>query len=543
MLEGIVKRLDDATPPKEAAALGAKETFIAVLASATTNTVVLFPLAIMGGTVGMFIKPLALTMVIVTLVSLFISFTLTPMLCSLLLRPRDPNRRTLLARLESGWNRRFSTVVERYRQMLAFIERYRVAALLVVLVVVGMLIYTLRLVPEIGFDLFQGIDRGEVIVKLEYPTRYALDETWRRVQAVDRRLADLPGIQHQLVTVGNVEGIIGQSSEGVYLAQLLLKFPDRDERDVPVDQLIARIRARLKNYPEAIVTVSKPATVGGGMEVPVEMEIAGPSLATLDRLALNAQHLSKAIFGLKDIDTTVRAGKPELCIRPIRPVLSDRGIFATTLGMALRGNIEGLTAGTFKQNARNYDIVVLMEKQEGKAQVSRFQFPGDPGKPVLLETISSVAETRTPSQITRKDKQRVSKLMANLEKHLPLGTAVSKISAAIQDAGAFPPGYDYRFTGYTETMAEAQEGLVEAAIVAIVLVALCLAAILESFRQPVLILITMPLALIGVLGALYVAGLSMDIFVMIQVLIFSFQSTGIGRVKTLHMHFFEFGFF
>jgi HAE1 family hydrophobic/amphiphilic exporter-1 len=501
-------------PPKESASLGAKETFIAVLASAGTNPVVLFPLAIMWGTIGMFIRSLALTMVIMTMVSLFISFTLTPMLCSLLLEPRDPNRRTILSRLESAWNRRFAALVERYRLVLGLMERRRVAAVLVALVTIGMLVHSLGLAPEIGFDLFQGIDRGEVIVKLEYPTRNSLGETWRRVQGVETRLADLPGLRHRMVTVGNVEGVIGQSSEGVYLAQLLLKFPERDEREITLDHLIADIRSRLENYPGAIVTVSKPSTVGGGMQVPVEMEIAGSSLDVLDRLALKARSLSGDIPGLKDIDTTVRPGKPEILIRPIRPVLSDRGISATTLGMALRGNIEGLTAGTFKQHARNYDdIVVHMERREGRAQVSNFQFPGDPGKPVLLETVSSISETRTPAQITRKDKQRVSKLLANLERGLPLGTAVHKISEAIQDKGAFPPGYHFAFTGDYERMAEAQERLGEAAMIGIVLVILSLAAILESFKQPVLILVTMPLALIGVMWSLRAAGLSMDIFV------------------------------
>lgn len=492
VLEGIVRRLDEGKPPKEAAALGAKETFIAVLASAATNTVVLFPLATMGGKVGMFIKPLALTMVIVTLVSLFISFTLTPMLCSILLTPRDPNRRTLLTRLESLWNRRFAALVEKYRRLIDATGRHRVAAVLVMLLIAGMLVQSMSLAPDIGFDLFQGIDRGEVIVKLEYPTRYSLDETWRRVRDVEARVTDLTGLRHRMVTVGKVEGMLGQSSEGVYLAQLLLRFPERDERAATVDQFIGEIRSRLQNYPEAVVSVGKPATIGGGMQVPVEMEIAGMSLAELDRLALKAQRLSEEIPGLRDIDSTVRPGKPELLIRPNRPVLSDRGISATVLGMALRGNIEGLTAGTFKENARNYDIVVRMEKQEGKRQVSSFQFPGEPGKAVPLETLSSMYETRTPIQITRKDKYRISKLLANLESTLPLGTAVGRITEAIREKGVFPPGYEYRFTGDYERMADAQSLLGEAAIIAMVLVVLCLAAILESFKQPVLILVTVP---------------------------------------------------
>ncbi|MCJ8499773.1 efflux RND transporter permease subunit [Desulfatitalea alkaliphila] len=515
VLEGIFQRLAEGQPPKAAAALGAKERFIAVLASAGTNTVVLFPLAVLDGMISMFITPLALTMIIMTLVSLFISFTLTPMLCSLLLKQRTEMRIGLLSRLSSGWNRGLAAAVERYRRLLTGLDRHRGRALVVVLGIVVLLVHALSLAPRIGFDLFQGIDRGEVIVKLEYPTRYDLDQTWRRVRQVEDRLSDLPGLRHRMVTVGKVEGILGQSSEGVYLAQLLLKFPERDMRTVTVDELIARIRARLTDYPEAIITVAKPATVGGGLEVPVEMEIAGPSLETLDRMVLRTRDLAAAIDGLKDIDTTAREGKPEIRIRPNRPVLSDRAMPAAALGTALRANLEGLTAGTYKQDARNYDIVVRMEPRQGKDQVHHFQFPGAPGQPVLLETLAELSEERAPVKIIRKNKQRVAKLTAGLERQLPLGSAVDRISTAIRDRGDFPPGYTHTFVGDYEVLAESRADLGEAAIIAIILVILTLAAILESFKQPVLILVTLPLALIGAMWALAFAGLSMDIFVLL----------------------------
>ena len=512
VLEAITKRLDEGKPPKEAASLGAKETFVAVLASAGTNTVVLFPLSIMPSKIGMFIKPLALTMVIVTVVSLFISFTLTPMLCSLLLKPRDKAKRTILSRMETGWNRGLGAIINVYRMLLGFTERYRVAALLVVLGIAALLVNAGSLMKDIGFSVMSESDRGEIFVKLEYPTRYDMDNTWRRLKKVEARLADLPELKHRLMTLGKVEGILGQSSEGVYLAQFLLRFSERDERDITIESLMEMIRERLSDYPEAIVTVSRPSAIGG-QSLPIEMEIAGQSLDTLDRLALGTKALAEDVPGMLDVDTTVRTGKPELRILPNRPVLADRGIPAMTVGMALRGNIEGLTAGTYKKNARNYDIVVKMDEEQGKDQVRRFQFPGEPGNPVLLETLSDITETIAPVQITRKDKQRVSKLFANLIDSKPLGTAVDELSDAIGRKVNFPPGYEYRFTGNYEFMQEAQEGFAEAMMIALVLVVLSLAAILESFRQTFLILVTLPLAIIGVLWALYIAGLSMDIFV------------------------------
>lgn len=513
VLEGIIRRLEEGKPPREAAKLGAKQTFVAVLASAGTNAVVLFPLSMMASKAGLFIKPLALTMVILTLVSLFISFTLTPMLCALLLKPRAKERRTVLSRMESGWNRGLASLVDGYRRFLGFLERHRVAAILVVLAAAVLLVHSVSLVKAIGFGLIQTPDQAEVHVKLEFPTRYSLDETWRRVQDAEARLRDLPQLRHRLATAGRVEGMIGQSSEGVYLAQILLKFSERDERDIPLATLTDMVRARLRDFPEAVVTVSRPVPVGGVVS-DLEMEISGPSLEVLDRSALKVKELTGDIPGLSDVDTTVREGKPELRIRPIRPVLSDLGMPALNLGMALRGNLEGLTAGTYKRGVRNYDIVVLFDKHEGKDQVAQFQFPGKPGTPVLLGALASVRETQAPVQIVRADRERVSKVFANLTDNKPLGTAAGEISAAIREKGDFPPGYRHRFVNLYEVMEEAQMDFAEAMLIACVLVVLSLAAILESFKQGFFILVSVPLAIPGVMWSLYVAGLNLDIFVL-----------------------------
>ncbi|MCK4602554.1 MAG: efflux RND transporter permease subunit, partial [Phycisphaerae bacterium] len=513
VLEGIIKRLDEGKPPREAAKLGAKQTFVAVLASAGTNAMVLFPLSMMASKAGLFIKPLALTMVILTLVSLFISFTLTPMLCALLLQSRDSGKRTILSRIESGWNRGLASLIGGYRRLLGFLERHRAMAILVVLATIVLIVQSVSLMKAIGFGLVQTPDQGEVYVKLEFPTWYSLDHTWRRVQEAEARLAGLPELKHRLVTVGKVEGAIGQSSEGVYLAQILLRFSERDKRDITVARLMDMASTRLNEFPEAVVTVSRPLPVGGQIS-DVEMEISGPSLEVLDRSALKVKKLIGDIPGLSDVNTTVREGKPELRIRPDRPVLADRGIPALSLGMAIRGNLEGLTAGTYKRAARNYDIVVLFHKQEGKDQVAQFEFPGDPGTPALLKTVASVSETQAPVQIIRADKQRVSKVFATLAGGKPLGTAADEISTAIREKGSLPAGYQYQFVNLYEVMKDAQVDLAEAMLIACLLVILSLAAILESFKQAFFILGSLPLAIPGVMWSLYAAGQSLDIFVL-----------------------------
>jgi HAE1 family hydrophobic/amphiphilic exporter-1 len=513
VLEAIVKHLQETGDPKEAARLGSKEAAVAVLASIGTNIVVLFPIGIMGGIVGRFLSPLAMTMVIMTAVSLFISFTLTPMLCSLMLKADDGNSRSVLKRMERGWNWMFQKVIGGYRNLLIFNERRRWAGALTVLVILGAFVASLPIARAAGFSLVSESDMGQIMVKLEFPARYNLAETTRRVSEIEQSLATLPELQHILTTIGKVEGVVGQNSEGVYLAQLLLKLSERDERQLSIDSLKDEVRHRLAGLPDCIRTVGQPSVVGG-QESSIQLQIQGDDLETLDHLALTALDFARAMPGIEDPDTTVRTGKPKIRVTPDRAVLGDLGIPAASVGLALRANVEGMEAGTYKQAARNYDIVVKFDEREGKRQVDRFLFPGGGGRSVLLTSLGRSEHILAPVQITREDKRRCAKLLANNGPNLPLGTAVAQLSRAIDERAGLPIGYQYRFAGKYEALEESNAEFAEALLIAIVLVILTLAAILESFKQPVLILVTIPLGFLGIFWALGLSGLSMSIFVL-----------------------------
>ncbi|MEJ5341455.1 MAG: efflux RND transporter permease subunit [Thermogutta sp.] len=513
VLEAIIKRLDELGDPKEAARLGANEVFIAVLASAVTNVVVLFPLAVMKTRVGLFIAPLAMTMFILTLVSLFISFTLTPMLCSLILKPRTGQRRSLLRRLAEAFDRVLAANVAVYRQLLRFTEHHPVVGALVLLAVIGMLVHSFWVAGKLGTGFFTETDRGEVYVRLEFPTYYDLAATTAKIQEAQDRLKDVPELKHILTTIGKAEAVLGQSSEGVYLGQMLLVFSQRTERKQTIYELMDIVNHRLQNFPDARIVVSQ-ASLAGGQSTPVEMEISGQDLRELDQLALASLRVAREIPGVLSPDTSVRDPKPEIRIRPRRPILADIQSPAVGLGLTLRGNLEGIKAGTFKsrQTARNYDIVVKFKEEEGKDQVAGFLFPGAEGHAVILATLGTVEERRVPIQIVRKDKQRIAKVTAQLAPDLPLGKAAQLISQEVDRQVQMPPGYRYNFGGIYETMQEGLGGLFEAFIISVVLVFLSLAAIIESYKRTFLVLVTVPLALIGTFWALGLTGQSLDIF-------------------------------
>ena len=515
VLENIVKRASTSDNPREAARSGAGEVAVAVLAAAGTNIVVLFPIAMMASQVGLFFKPFALTMVAVTAVSLFISFTLTPILCSVLLRRRaESASRSFLARVEDLSNRMFARLSGGYSSLLRAIGRHRWSAIPILVVAVLLFVQALRLVPELGFDFFAEADTGLALVKLEYPTRYSLKQTEARVQEVEEILRPISDLRYLLTTIGKVEGVMGQASEGVYLAQILMKFSDKTERAQSIDSKVNQVRTLLAGYPDCIATVSIPAGIGG-QSYPIELEVAGDDLDTLDRLAETVAVLAGDVTGVVDPDTSVRAGKPEIRVLPRRAVLSDLNLPATSVGLALRANLAGIEAGTFKRGDRTYDIRVKLAEEKGKEQVAQFLFPGAPGHPLTLANLARLEESLIPVQITRNDKRRVSKVFAQLLSGTPLGTAVDQLSRKIDEKADLPAGYTYRHVGLYEVMQEGVDEFLEASILAVLLTYLLLAAILESFVKPIIILVTVPFGLIGLLWALYLTGESISMFVLL----------------------------
>ncbi len=515
VLESVLTHFHRTGDPWQAARDGSAEVGTAVIASAGTNIVVLLPIGLMGSMVGLFFRPFAFTSLLVNVVSIFISFTLTPILCALLLKATS-NDQAFLLRMERWWNGKLQGVAHRYAAFLRKLVRHRWVALGMLGGVVLLFLHAMSLGSAVGFSFAPDLDRGTVYVKLEYPTRLDLETTTRRTAEAEALLKDLPGLTHVFTSIGKVDARIGSAGEGVYLAQLLVKFVGKSERTQTADELVDEMRRRLATLPDTIATVSVPGLVGG-QSSPVEVEIRGEDIGELNRLALQFQDMVKEIPGFVDPDTTVRVGKPELRVLPQRAILADMNMAPQDLGLLLRANLEGLKAGTYKSGASTFDIRVKLAGEPGKSQVSEFQLPAGQGSPVILSNFTSIQEQEAPVQITRSDKQRVSKLMADLGPELPLGTAVTLLSQRIDAAALLPPGYDYRFRGDYEIMSEAGAAFAEAGLLAVLLTYLALSAIMESFTWSLLILTTVPLGLVGVLWALYLTGTSMSIFVLLGV--------------------------
>ena len=516
VLENVVKRFEDTPDKWEAARNGTNEVAIAVLASAGTNVVVMLPIGMMSSMVGQIFVPFAMTTLVVNVVSIFISFTLTPILCALVLKSNAEGGKNGKASLVEKWNALVMGLGRGYASVLRFICRSRIVIALVIFGIVALLFHSFSFAGRLGFTFFETADRGKIFVKIEFPTDYDLQKTTARLVKIQDRLKDLSDLKHILSASGKVDSIGGSGSTGVYLAQIQLSFKDKTQRSWTIFDRVDEISKMLSDETDCIITVAVESEMGG-ISTPLQMNIIGDDLNVLDNLGNDIKNMIRTLPDAGDIDSTVRDGKPQLLIRPNRAVMSDVGMTAAAMGTTMRGNLEGIEAATYKSGDRSYDIRVKYKEKQGAGQVSEFLMPGASGRPVPLETFANVEKNIIPVQIKRFDKRRTVTITGTLKPNGKLGLLMNDIDARLESDQMLPPGYSVKRSGDSEMLVDALADFLEAAILAIVLTYLVLSAILESFIRPFMIMFTLPLGLIGILWALRVTGYGISIFVLLGV--------------------------
>lgn len=518
VLENVVRRFNDFKDKWEAARVGTNQMAVSVLASAGTNVVVMLPIAMMGSMVGRFFRPFAIATLIVNLASIFISFTLTPMLCAMFMR-RDTEKNTnKFSRLGRRWDIVFNRFASRYTWGLRKVGDNRLICGLVVLASILLFAFTLKVGTKgVGFNLVELDDWGRVAVRVEMPVYYDLERTTATVQEIASMAADLPDLDYSLATVGQASATGGQASEGVYLGMVELVFKSVYERDWKLEDVITTLRERYRDYPDALITVTSAGMFGGSSST-LQMSLSGTDL---DELAERARML-KADFltqpGVADMDMTMRDTKPQIKVTPKRAVLADMGISPTTLGTIVRGNADGLEVADFKEGDRTIDIRVKLKERPGVEVVAGNALPGKDGLPIPLSAVADVEHSSTQIMIYRVDKQRTVCFVGNETPGYAAGTVMNEMKARAEELGATEgEGYEILDSGMSEMLNESLADFSEAILLSVVLTFLTLSAVLESFTRPFIVGLTLPLGLIGVIWAVKFTGMNVSIFVLLGV--------------------------
>jgi len=504
VIENIFKKLSEGNDRKTAAAIGTSEVLNAVAASALTNVVVFVPVAMMGSILGLIMAPFAGVMVIATLASLFVSFTLTPILASILFTEKIKTQGKLNQALFKYWDIGYELVSKNFNRSIEWTAK---APGTVITIILGFCLFcAIFIVPQVGISFFPDNDRSEFTIKLEFPTDYNLETTRKRTLEVVEKLRKMPFVERTRTTVGYVNAMMGKVTEGVYLSEIAVMTTPKGKR-APLWELMNEVRKELSKMDNCVYTLSIPKPTGGS-DSSVKSFIVGSDFTELERLnRIGIKEIQNS--GLcKDIDTSVRMGKPQINLIPRRHILQNIHLDAVPLGTSVRGFFDGIEAGTYKTGGRSFDIRVKMEEKRGVDQLSSLAVGSIDGKPINLDVLIEQEPENMSISVIRHDKRRSVWFYANEAK----GAALSKIIKDLEQKVTryLPPGYKLGHSGVAEMMGEGVADFMEVFAIAIVMTFLLISAIMESWTRPFLIMFTIPLGFIGMFLAVWLAGMPLS---------------------------------
>jgi hydrophobic/amphiphilic exporter-1 (mainly G- bacteria), HAE1 family len=505
VLENIFRFVEEKkVDPYVAAASATEEIGLAVLATTLSLVAIFVPVGFMGGIVGRFMASFGLTMAFAIMVSLLVSFTLTPMMAARWLKPAGHK-----SGKSSKESRIFHVVDAFYGRLLDWSMAHRavVAAVAVLVLLSSVPLFMLADKNFLPFD-----DQGEFEVNVRAPEGTSLEST----EIVTNRIASalrarLPEVDYTLVTVG------GDQSNTRNLATVYVRLTALDKRERDQFQVMEEVRTGILPSLTANMrtSVQQVATIGGGgsQNADVQFLINGPDLKELERIGKALVERVKTVPGVVDPDLSLYAGKPELAVHIDRPKAADLGVSIADAAEALRLLVGGDQVTTYNEAGEQYEVHLRAraEQRSTEQAVGALTVPSSRLGSVALENVASFAPDSAPADINRLGRQRQVTVFANV---LPSASQAEVQTAIQSEFATLSPGPEYRgaFTGRSKELGRAAENFVLAFVLSLVFMYLILAAQFESWLHPITILLSLPLTLPFALLSIIIFQQSLNIF-------------------------------
>lgn len=568
VLENIFRHLERGELPEEAAINGRSEIGLAAVTITLVDVVVFVPMIFMGGIVGRFFKPFAVTVATSVLFSLLVSFTFTPMLAARLFQRRVKG---LAARAETpldhffnyfdrfwgAWDRLYRKALEwaLNHRALVFVTgnvallnvlalmaplpvRIAVALLTVAIGLMGALISAVKRSDQArGFLLISGAlavitlsvqtiptfafmprtDEGMIQISLEAPPQNNLQATERLVRKVEERLASMKEVHSFFTAVGStaVAGFFGADT-GPQFATIFARLVPKNDRQKSDKEIAQQLVGWAKSHlPGCTVAIREQSTAMGGI-APVEIDLMGPDRASLVRLSQKVMNLLRQMPELRDVQSTWRPGRPELRVLVDREKASDLGFSVGEVASLLRTAYEGNTDLKYTENGDDYPIRIRLapeERTNPELLANLFLSPGFNHRPITLKEVATVQVNAAPVTLIRKQRQNCITVSANLAPWASLGNVREKIRQALSTVD--PGGDQIAFGRYFEAMTENFGHLNSSLRLSIVLIYMLMAALFNSLTLPFSIMLSLPQALVGAILFLMLSGKGVNIMSMI----------------------------
>jgi HAE1 family hydrophobic/amphiphilic exporter-1 len=508
--ENITRHLHMGKSHIQAALDGTKEIGLAVLATTLSIVAVFLPLAFMDGIIGKFFLQFGVTVSVAVLISLFVSFTLDPMLSSVWYDPHSqPDaKRGPIGRLIGLFDKGFDKLSHGYRAVLGWSLRHRIITMLVALMSFGS---SFLLFPMVGAEFMPAADNSQIQVDLETRSGSSTAYTAVKAHQVEALLAAMPEVESTYTTVNAAR------SSGENRASIVVSLVDPGERTKSSLEMTAPVREALRSIPGASFVVSAGGGLGGGS--PIEVKLLGQNLDSLASAAADLADRIRAIPGTVDVDVSLQQAQPMLDIVLDRQATSDLGIGMQATGSALRAMLGGETASEWTNtNGDQLDVVVrlpeaLRQSVDAIGGLPIAQSRTDTPVAIRLDQIAQVNPTVGPSEISRENLTRQVSVTADIEGRV-LGDVTADIDAVLASM-ELPAGVTVAQGGDAEMLADTVGSMVSALLLAVIFIYLVLASQFGSFLQPLAIMMALPMSLVGVMLGLLAGGSTLNMYSMI----------------------------
>jgi HAE1 family hydrophobic/amphiphilic exporter-1 len=509
--ENIFRHMEeDGMDGMEASRIGTREIALPVLATSLSLVVIFVPIAFMGGIVGRFFSSFGLTVAFAVMMSLFVSFTLTPMLCSRFLKLEEGEAGH--AKSKSGFIWRI--VDGSYGWMLKW--SLRLKPLIVVLTIL-VILSTGKIASVMGIELIPRDDQSEYEVSIITPEGYTLDRTDKLLGEIEARLRGLRGTEHLFTTVGEVNGGRAIKGQGdVTRGTIYVQMTDLTKREYSQFAVQQQARDILKtDYPDLRASVNDVSSFQGGRRPQTfQVNMAGPDLKKLAEYANQLKSELDKRGGIKDLDTSLSLNKPEVQVSIDREAASDLGIPVGTISDTLRVLVGGSPISRFKDGDEQYDVWLRARPadRDSPSDLYEISLPSPTAGLVKLSSLAHLNEDNGPTEIERYNRQKIVTVLGNPD-GIPLNTAVERTKEIIKEMN-LPPGYAPVFSGQAKTLAETGMFALIALALSFIFMYLILAAQFESWTQPIAILMSLPVTIPFGLLSLVMLHSPMDIYAM-----------------------------
>ena len=523
VLENITRHIERGEAPREAAIYATNEVWISVIATTLVLVAVFVPLTMMDGMAGIMFESLGWIVTVVCCTSTVIAITLTPMLCSKLLKARK-------VRVENGklideeatqktWYDRtvvamLDKIDQAYAKSLGWCLRHKALTIIALFAFFGASLLPF-IMGKVGTDFMAQQDNARLSVTVELQRGTRIDETLKTARALENRFMTLvPEIEMISTSAGSNDddgtGAIFSTTMNNTIS-MTIRLNKKWERERSIWEIAEVLRQEMAQYPEIIEYQAALSSGGPGGGNTVDVEIYGYDFDITNQMAQQIIALTKELPGARDVYSDRDDDRPEIKIIVDKEKASRHGLTSATISSYLRNRVNGMAVGYLKEDGNEYDILVRL-KEENRNSISDvldFTIPTPTGKTIKLSEICSVDEYWAPPKIVRKSRQRIVTV-----KVTPYETSLGELAQAIETQVLpkvdKPAGYSIRLAGSYEDQQESFGKLGMLGALILILVYIVMASQFESFSKPAIIMFTVPFALSGVILALWMTGVSLD---------------------------------